>query len=802
MLSSQWHKIFNDLLGNKTRTALIVLSIAVGLFAVGAIVSSQSILETEMARSFAAINPSSGTVRTLQPFDQDFVQSVRAMPEVQDADARRAVYARIKVGSGEWRNITIFALDDYDYDAIRVNKIWPQSGAWPPPERAVLIERAALPVIGAQVGDRVLVETSNLQQREMVIAGTVHDPAQMPAQFDNSPYGYISFETLEWFGEPFGFNELYVVATRSWDKEHTQAVVNQVKSKAERNGLIIPLVLTAEPGQLPLDDILQAVLLLLGALGMLSLFLSVFLILNTISALLTQQKRQIGIMKAIGARTGQIVGMYLAMVCIYGLLALSIAVPLSLAGSQALSRFMAAMFNFDLVEPHAPPQAILLQFAVGLLVPVMASLYPFVANLRITPSEAMSAYSTGRGRFGAGLLDRLLSGANLWFARRVLMRPLVLSLRNTFRNKGRLALTLVTLTLGGAIFVSVFSLQASLDRTVDDLMQSWNFDTMINFSQPYRIERIEHEARQVPGVADTDVWLQLAVRRVRPDGSEGSMVYLFAPRADSKLSPPPAMVQGRWLLPEDENAVVVNAIMLKEEADLRLGDEIVLKLQGKERRWRIVGVCMGVMFPMAYANYPYVARVTGNAGTADAALVSIVHNDETSVMRTSAALEARFKDQGLSVSNVQTAGAERAEAQVTFGVIVSLLLIMAVLLAIVGGLGLMGTMSINVLERTREIGVLRAIGAPNLGVAQVFILEGVGIGVLSWAFGSVLALPLGKLLSDAIGVPLMGTPLSFAFSTAGVWAWLAVVVALSALASFLPARGASRLTVREVLAYE
>ncbi len=800
MLSSQWHKVFNDLLGNKTRTVLIVLSIAVGLFAVGAIVSSQSILETEMARSFAAINPSSGTVRTAQLFDQEMVRSVQAMPEVQDADARRAVYARIRVGQGEWRNITIFAIDDYD--DIRVNKIWPQSGAWPPPERAVLIERAALAVIGAQVGERVLVETANLQQRELVIAGTVHDPAQMPAQFDNSPYGYISFETLEWFGEPFGFNELYVVATNAQDKEHAQAVVNQVKSKVERNGLIIPMVMTAEPGQLPLDDILQAVLLLLGVLGMLSLFLSVFLILNTISALLTQQKRQIGIMKAIGARTGQIAGMYLAMVCIYGLAALSIAVPLSIVGSQALSRFIAALLNFDLAKLRVPPQAIVLQVIVGLLVPVLASLYPFLANLRITPAEAMSAYQAGQGRFGFNLIDRLFSGANLWFARRVLMRPLVLSLRNTFRSKGRLALTLVTLTLGGAIFVSVFSLRASLNRTVEDLLQSWNFDTMINFSQPYRVERIMHEARLVPGVAETDVWLQLAVRRVRPDGSEGSMAYMFAPRADSTLSPAPAIIQGRWLLPGDENAVVVNAIMLKEEADLRLGDEIVLKIQGKERHWRVVGVCMGILAPMAYANYPYVARITGNAGMADTALVRITHHDERSVARTSAALEARFKEQGLGVSNVQTTSAERAESQAIFGVIVSLLLVMAILLAIVGGLGLMGTMSINVLERTREIGVLRAIGAPNLSVAQVFIREGVGIGVLSWALGSMLALPLGKLLSDAIGAPLMGTSLSFAFSTAGVWLWLVVVVLLSALASFLPARSASRVTVREALAYE
>jgi putative ABC transport system permease protein len=114
----------------------------------------------------------------------------------------------------------------------------------------------------------------------------------------------------------------------------------------------------------------------------------------------------------------------------------------------------------------------------------------------------------------------------------------------------------------------------------------------------------------------------------------------------------------------------------------------------------------------------------------------------------------------------------------------------------------MGTMSINVLERTREIGVLRAIGAPNRGVAQVFILEGITIGLLSWILGSLLAIPVTQGLNQAVGGAIMGAPLTFAYSMPGLWTWLVVVFLLSALASFIPARNASRLTVREVLAYE
>ncbi len=316
------------------------------------------------------------------------------------------------------------------------------------------------------------------------------------------------------------------------------------------------------------------------------------------------------------------------------------------------------------------------------------------------------------------------------------------------------------------------------------------------------MKEIQQEAQYVPGVAQTDVWIQIPARRVRPDGSESQTLYMFAPRADSELAPGPAIIQGRWLLPEDDNAVIIDTTFLEDEPDVELGDEIVLKIEGRERTFRVVGVSLGYVIPIIYGHYPYIARITGRVGEADAVLVTMEGHEQVSEVESATALEARFDRVGLRVSMSGGLAQERSEAEATFGSIISLLLIMAILLAIVGGLGLMGTMSINVLERTREIGVLRAIGAPNRGVARVFIREGIAIGLLSWLLGSLFALPLSKLLSDNLGILMANVPLTFAYSFTGVWLWLVLVVILSALASALPARNASRLTVREVLAYE
>jgi putative ABC transport system permease protein len=177
-------------------------------------------------------------------------------------------------------------------------------------------------------------------------------------------------------------------------------------------------------------------------------------------------------------------------------------------------------------------------------------------------------------------------------------------------------------------------------------------------------------------------------------------------------------------------------------------------------------------------------------------------HDQEFVSQTMAALENHLEQHGLQVNTIYAMTTELEEGQAVFASIIALLLMMAILLAVVGGLGLMGTMSINVLERTREIGVLRAIGAPNKGVARVFIREGIAIGFISWIIGALLAYPLGKGLSDVVGQSVMGIPLNFVYSVTGLWVWLILVIVLSAIASFIPARNAARLTVREVLAYE
>ncbi len=794
MLSPRWRKVLRDLWGNKTRTLLVVLSIAVGVFAVGMIANSQVILARDLATGYAASNPASAILYT-EPFDEGLVRSVRAVPEVKEAEGRRATWVRLKTGPDQWSNFELFAIADYD--DIRINEVWPESGAWPAGRREVLLERSSLGPANGNVGDTVVIELPNGQQRELRIAGLAHDLGQVPTIFWGGATGYVTFDTLEWLGLGRFYDELYItVAEKPLDREHIGQVTERVTDRLERSGWRVYQTEIPQPGEHWGHDVIQALLLFLSILGFLSLFLSGFLVINIITALLAQQVRQIGVMKAIGARRSQIMGIYLSMVLIFGLLALTVAIPLGALAAQVLIAYLAGLMNFDVLNSGIPSQVLALQIAVGLIIPLLAALYPIITGTRITAREALSEYGLGTGRFGTGLLDRLVEKV------RGLPRPLLLSLRNTFRRKGRLALTLATLTLAGAMFISIFSVRASLFRELDDVLKYLDWDVEVDFNQGYRITRLEREALRVPGVVKGEGWGFAIAYRQRADGTESESIRILAPPATTDMLQP-TISEGRWLRPEDRQALVVTSDFLQAEPDVNVGDEITLRIGERKRTWRIVGVAGRISsVPFAYANYSHLSRITGSTGYAGVMMVATEKDDAAFQSQVARTLEERFKRIGLQVAATMTTGQIRASNIFQFNVLFTFLLIMAILLAVVGGLGLMGTMSLNVFERTREIGVMRAIGASDGAVLQNVMVESTIIGVLSWLLGGILALPLSKLLSDAIGIAFIQKPLSFSFSTGGILVWLIVAIVVAAVASFLPARNASRLTVREVLAYE
>jgi putative ABC transport system permease protein len=265
----------------------------------------------------------------------------------------------------------------------------------------------------------------------------------------------------------------------------------------------------------------------------------------------------------------------------------------------------------------------------------------------------------------------------------------------------------------------------------------------------------------------------------------------------------PEITAGGWLMPGGGNSLVANSDVLDEEPDLGVGSTLVLEIGGREAAWRVVGTVptesKGPALYISFDDYAYVTRTPGQASHVQ---VKTRHHDAASQEKMESLLYDQFEAQGLEVSNTRTTQALNTANELMFTLVVGFLLLMALLLAAVGGLGLTTTMSINILERVREIGVLRAIGASNLSVRRIVLLEGIVIGILSWLVGTALSVPVSAFMSDQVGLALISVPLTYQYSLLAAVAWFFVLQLVAVVASLGPARNAVRLTVREVLAYE
>jgi putative ABC transport system permease protein len=758
---------------------------AVSVMSIGMVSGASAILVNTLDGAYRH-NQAADAVLETTPFSATVLAAAEAEPGIRLAEARRVVHSRLRQGAGDWRNLDLISVPDFS--GVGLNRFFPQAGAWPPPYQGIVLERSTLAFLAGTLGETVTVEMPRGRQEALPVVGTAHDLNYPSAAASGLLHGYVSFATLDWLGQPAGYSELALAVSGPKTSAAINLVVDRVRSALEAAGVSVLAAVVPPPGRFWADDQIAATVLLLDTLAILAFAMSGFLVANIVSALIASQVRAIGVMKAVGATPRQVGALYLCLVLAYGLLALLVGVPAGAIGAVGIVESTRSVLNFDPPGFLFSPGVLGLQVVTAVLVAVVAALRPVIGASRLTVREAISSE-------GAAVTRR----AGRWT--RFLATPARLSVRNAFRRRGRLALTLAALVLGGLAFTSVLSVRASLDRTLRDAARSRGYDVQLRLAVPHDGTAVERLAASLPGVQSVESWAVAAPSRVRPDGSTGGTLQLIAPPATSNLARPP-LLSGRWLEPGEQRAIVVNSDAVHEEPDLAPGRDLVLRFGGQDTTWHIVGVVRGLLGgPILYADRDQVEAVQGGAGLVNNLEIIGTDHSVAGEALLARAEEQAFKASGLAVDGVDTTAQWRDFLATDYSIATNFLLAMAVLLALVGGLTLTGTMSINVIERTREIGIMRAVGASDRTIQGLVVGEGLVVAAVGWLLAAPLSPLAGLGLSDAFGEAFLHVPLVYEYSWPALAIWLVLVFVVAAVSSFLPAWSASRLTVRQILAY-
>jgi len=796
-----WHKIWFDIWHNKTRTLLAVLSIAAGVFAVGAIFGMSDMLLTNMDSSHRAVLPTHVNVYLATPVDRDTILSLREVPGVEDVEPFNSANILYKLRpQDEWRQGVIQMRDNYDAQKYELLQL--REGQWPGGKNEVAIERMAAQFLNVGVGDTVIIKIND-RERQLPITGFIRHPFVPPPQFMDLAFFFMNGEGMERLGTPDGkFSSFYMRVT-PYSSDYAKEVATAIKDKLAKQNIRVAGFNYEDPEKHWGRTYFDGITLVQKMLAMICVAISGILVFNTLSNLITQQTNQIGILKAIGGKTKTIVGMYLVSALGYGLLAFVIAMPLGAVVANSLTRVFLNLFNIDFDGFHYSSQAIILQILCAIAAPLLAGLPPVLKGAVITVRQAIANYGLGGG-YRSGWLDRMVET----IGQRLLPSHYATALGNMFRHKGRLMLTQLVLVAAGSAFLMVMSLNTSLSLTLDNFFARQDYDVSIEFEHQQRADRVVALAETGEGVEKAEIRLVqsatvLVEGQLVKEAGVGTRLWGIPAESDFFQ---PLMVSGRWFASGDGRAIVITRDTAEKE-NIHVGDMVTLDLgtMGKDE-WQVIGLYEpvfvgGFTTDTVYAPLETLSKTTKKFNQGGLIQIRMTSHDREFTSTVTKNIKEVYEKHGIKVAGSQTQADQRATNEWQFSLVTSMLLALSVIVAIVGGIALMGALSIGVIERTKEIGVLRAIGARSHTILGIFVMEGILQGLISWTVAIPISILVSPLVANSLGHAMFGATLDYQYNWLAVGIWLGIVVVVSILASIFPARGATRISVRDSLAY-
>jgi putative ABC transport system permease protein len=798
MLSPRWRKLRGDIEQAKGRLLMMVIAIAVGVFAVTSISTAYTILKREIVRNYLSTNPAAAFF-DVDVVDPPLLRQVGAQAGITGAEAVGQLAGRIEVRPNEWMPLLLFVVPDFR--AAHISTVRLEAGRWPTGPDGIVLERTAVSVARTAIDHEINVQTLHGTQRGLMVTGVVHDPSLAPAWQEQTVYGYVTPATLSFLGEDSPLQILKVtVRDASSNQVGVERAVVGVADWLRRAGHSVGEI-RIPPYQHPHQGMMTSVVRMLLVFSLLTLILSAVLAATLTSSLLAPQVRQIGVMKAIGARSAQIMQIYVGLITAIGILAVAVGLPFGIVAGRVLAENTARMLNLELASRSVPVWLYGSQVLVGVGLPLAAALLPIRLAAGRTVRETLGDFGVCLS-VGPGRLIR-------WLSRLSRRDPaFVLAIRNTVRRKSRLALTLGLLATAGAMFMTSLNVKAAWQRNLTEAGVERHFDAEMQFAHAQPEDAVVATVSGVPGVRRVELWSVEAVSLARPDGlrivrtypdgGHGSLRLQVVPRQSAFLSP--GVIAGHWLSALNIDGAVVNEQALSMFPGLRIGDRIHIIVRGVFVELRVMGVVREHLTQATvYTSPERFEQEVGESGLTRGVRIGLENTDERSADEIIASIEHALDISGVKVTqSVSQAQLGRALGGHLF-ILIFTLVVMSILMTTVGFMGLGSAMTISVLERTREFAVLRVIGARAGTIRRSVIGEAVLVGALSAGISLVLSVPLTIFVNWIVGTASFGPALGTGFSATAMPLWLAINIVGAVAASALPAWKASKLTIREAL---
>jgi putative ABC transport system permease protein len=783
-VSARWRKVCGDLRESRVRSLLTALAIGVGVAAVMAAFSARSILSREVAASYRGANPAAA-ILWLDAVEPALVETVSKQPGVVAAAARRLVRARVEIAPGEWRPLLLFGVDDFNAQTVSIFRH--ASGAWPPRDGEVLVEQSALPVLRTKLGDTLHLRAPGGTIADVPISGIVHDPTLAPGWQDHAGYAFTSAATLARLGQGAHLDELRIAFAPGVERAEAARRAAQLADWLRAEGRDVRRI-EAPALEHPHADHMRAMLLLLQTFALLALLLSGVLSANGIAAILARQVRQIGILKAIGATRRQVAGIYLGGVTLLALAGVGVGLPVGVLLVRAFARFAASQLNLELASLAIPLAPFAIAGLLGLGVPLLAAALPVRRAVRLSAREAIQLAGAPATAAVPGALGRVPFSSTVT----------ALAFRGALRQPVRLWLTLAALALGGALLLTAANVHRSLIHAVDLALAARGDDVEARLARPVPAEGLRELAHQLGGVRHVEAWGGVLVS-VALDGAVGTARYtLLAPPVESRLHAP-KLVAGQWPGAAESGWVVVNRNVQAREPALRLGKTITLLAGDRKTTARIAGIVEEIAVPALYTDARTLASLAGAADTAGALRIVATPGEAQAV---ATALEESLAARGWLPTYLMTRDTLRRAMVDHFLILLVLLGLAALAAVIVGALGLATSISLAVVERSREIGILRALGATPRIIFRLVLMESAAVAGASALLAAAFALPLSAVVGHVVGEHGLHLALPRVIAPWALAAWVVLAGIITLAAACWPARAAVRLPVRETLACE